>query len=597
MEKSNGNPLPKFDLLFIFLRACPFISFRVAPCMGSLCSVLRTAPFRSAIPAAQAKRFGLFSTKIIFFLCLFFFNVQAQENKIEGKITYQNANHIYVRFSSTAGIEVGDSLHCSADGTQPPCLTVLQRSSTSCVCTSIGQQSFQLNQAIFFSKKQAKISTPPAVRSIDTASSPTSHSDSTQTLTKIDSNNAKTLLKESYLGRLSISFSGDLNQPFNSKYSGLRISNSFSINHIKNSNLSFDSYLTYRHRYGIDLLNKTVFDETQIYSLFFNYKLPYQLQLNLGRKNNIAISSIGPVDGLQIDHRWNHFSYGILLGSRPDHINFSYNINYFQWGSYISFQKPGFDRQFSVAWMQQNNHGKTDRRFAYGQWTDQLFKSLYAFASVEIDMYSKWNDTISYKPRLTSLYANLRYRINSHWTAQCSYDNRRNIILYETYNTILDQLIAQETRQGLRLNLSYRAKKYWSVNSTAFLRYQANRLVSRNVLLLFNVSNISTQKINLSFQANQLNTEFISGTIFGLRVNKDFLQGKLNGEVQYRWMNSQYSYAENNSRQDIVNMTLSIILPSKRMIFINHEANWNDYVHSQRYFITFNQRFSSKKQK
>lgn len=104
-----------------------------------------------------------------------------------------------------------------------------------------------------------------------------------------------------------------------------------------------------------------------------------------------------------------------------------------------------------------------------------IVKKWSAFFSSEIDLYENVRDTVSITPKLTSIYANLRYRPSRKINFQLGYDNRQNVVYYESYKHQIDQLLDQATRQGLRFSVQYNVLKSISVNASSFLRFQSNQ--------------------------------------------------------------------------------------------------------------------------
>ena len=56
---------------------------------------------------------------------------------LNGQVSFVSTKNVYVKFKSTAGISVGDTLFANLNGKLIPVLTVDNLSSLSCVCTVI----------------------------------------------------------------------------------------------------------------------------------------------------------------------------------------------------------------------------------------------------------------------------------------------------------------------------------------------------------------------------------------------------------------------------------------------------------------------------
>ena len=74
-------------------------------------------------------------------MLLIFFCIELQgqtvDENLKGQVSFVSTKNVYVKFKSTAGIAVGDTLFPNLDGQLIPVLTVDNLSSLSCVCTVI----------------------------------------------------------------------------------------------------------------------------------------------------------------------------------------------------------------------------------------------------------------------------------------------------------------------------------------------------------------------------------------------------------------------------------------------------------------------------
>jgi len=75
---------------------------------------------------------------ILLGLCLFMgLDGQSVTENLVGKVSFVSSQNIYVRFKSSEGISVGDTLYIPAGDTLAPALIVNSLSSVSCLCSSI----------------------------------------------------------------------------------------------------------------------------------------------------------------------------------------------------------------------------------------------------------------------------------------------------------------------------------------------------------------------------------------------------------------------------------------------------------------------------
>ena len=75
----------------------------------------------------------------------------AQDKTIlTGEVSFVTTQNSYVKFGNTDLIEIGDTLQLTQNGTQTPCLVVTQKSSNSCVCTTLNGCTVEKGDALWF---------------------------------------------------------------------------------------------------------------------------------------------------------------------------------------------------------------------------------------------------------------------------------------------------------------------------------------------------------------------------------------------------------------------------------------------------------------
>ena len=79
-------------------------------------------------------------------------SLQAQDQVVleNGKVTFVTTRNVYVKFNSTKNINPGDTLFLEKDGQLTPVLKVENKSSSSTVCTSLGNQKVKKGEKNFF---------------------------------------------------------------------------------------------------------------------------------------------------------------------------------------------------------------------------------------------------------------------------------------------------------------------------------------------------------------------------------------------------------------------------------------------------------------
>lgn len=530
---------------------------------------------------------------ILFFLFLLA-SVQAQQKEwIKGSVSFASVSNVYVRFESTADLKEGDTLYLDQAGQMQAALVIKKKSSLSCVTEPlITGKVWNTGLAIMFPKvtkiqevkTPAEVITPPAVVTEETTQAEALDSSSTK---------KEKIRKPLINGRFSASTNASLTD--GADYQRMRLGFTFNVTNIGGGYFSTQNYITYRHRYGIDQ-QTGFYDDFKIYALALGYDRNGH-SIYLGRRINNRIANLGAIDGLQYEKKAGSWVLGAFAGSRPDHINYTFNPTLLQGGVMVGFEKQGeqSSSQTSLAWVEQRNDGKIDRRFAYLQHNSNLGKNINIFGSLEMDMFQNVRDTVSNKIQLTGAYFSVRYRPFRSLNITASYDNRRNVIFYESQRTYIDQLLNQETRQGYRLQAGWQVIRNINLNASVFYRYQENQLKpTKNQVVNLNISRFPSKNMSLNLNYNTLESYYFTGNIYGGRLNHNALKGRLGLEANYRKVNYSFFSGEQQLKQDIFGLSANIVMARLTTLILSYEGTFEPNRKYHRYFITAIQRFKNK---
>ena len=541
---------------------------------------------------------------LIFLFVVLGLNLKGQVNdeSLDGMVSYITSQNIYVKFKSTENMAVGDTLFFQKGEKLIPALVVNNLSSISAVCTPISPEPFAVSDKIVTRQKpkQAPVQEVPvqkvqaekqvkpvSVPKIDDKSSPASASETME----------KPKLQQDISGRLSLSsYSNFSNTPGGNSQ---RMRYTFSINakNIANSKLSGESYISFVHKDGEwSEIQANIFNGLKIYSLALNYQFNNSFRIWLGRKINPRISNMGAIDGLQFEAKFKSFTAGILAGSRPDYEDYSVNVNLFQYGAYLSHDlitRKG-SMQSSLAFAEQKNNGNTDRRFVYFQHSNSLLKNLNFFGTVEFDLYKY--DTVSEQLQnsfnLSNVYLSLRYRVIKQLSFTVSFSSRQNVIYYETYKNILDQILDYEALQGFMTQVNYNPVKYLSVGVKAGYRYRkSDPRPSKNLYGYVTYSRIPVVNMSATASVTLLETAYISGKIYSIGISRDLLKGKLYGSLGYRYVNYTYFNANSSTPQNMAEFNLNWNIYKKLSLSLNYEGTFEKINQYNRLYINITQRF------
>ncbi len=499
----------------------------------------------------------------------------AQKGKIEieGAVSFQTAQNIYVKFLSAKGIRTGDKIFIRKNDLLVEVLSVENASSVSCVGKPVGSEKLKVgDKVIALVTKEDAV----AVQEMQKEQANQVVADSSKSL-NLKSNPTPVFRKERIDGRVQISSYTNLSslQPANNR---LRYIFSMNASNISNSRFSLDTYISFAHKLNDwTPVKDNIFNALKIYDLNLKYEANDKTIIWLGRKVNPKISSLGAIDGVQFEMNFDHFFWGAVGGFRPDYVDYSFNGKLLEYGAFVghAIKNDNGVMQTSLAGFNQTNSGNTDRRFVYFQHDNSLFKNLNLFVSSEIDLYKMVNGIPSNELTLTSLYLMLNYRISKRLSVSSSYDNRKNIIYYETYKNYIDVMLADATRQGVQLRINYRPINYMSVGvSASYWDRAGDSKPTKNFSGIFNYSQLTSLKISTTLTANVLKTSYVDGVVYGIRFDKDFMNGKMNWGVNYRFVDYNYLLSSGKLIEHIGGIDLSYQFTRKFSMSVNYEGTF-----------------------
>lgn len=505
---------------------------------------------------------------------------QDTDTMLRGSVSFISSQNIYVQFVNTTGIQIGDTLFTLNNNKAEAALCVSNLSSISCICNTINGKKVTLNTPVYARKH---IEIPLEVKTEKTEESLSVNDLAIATKKTNDTTQTD---KARFYGRLSVSsYSNFSSNPLSISTPNYRLKYNLSLNaqHIGNTGLSFENYMSYTHT-----LNNPAekFKDLRVYNLALNYEFDKTATISLGRKINVNTANIGAVDGLLFEKTFKKLTVGALVGTRPNDHNYSFDPTLFQYGAFVSHQseKKNGIVQSSVAFFNQTNNSNTDRRYLYLQHTNSLFKNIDFFGSAEIDLYAIENNVPINDFDLTSIYLSLNYHPVQNLSLALSFDARRNVYYFETYKSRTDSLLEREMRQGLRFRFNYRPFKFLTWGGTA--GYRLNTPASHETM--YATSFLSVPKIagidaSLTLTGTALQTTNLFGYIAGGAISKDFMDGKLNAEIEYR--------KDLIFTQDIANLSFSWRLNKKLMLSADFETTLDSRHLTERVFINLTQRF------
>jgi len=516
---------------------------------------------------------------------------QTLKGSVEGAVSYITGESIYVKFENTSGIEKGDTLFVLRNEILEPGLVVLNLSSISCLCNPIGDNLFKVSDKIVSNKKSNKIIEPIEIQPEGQIEQDVNE----QILTSSKPEILKPDVNQNVTGRLSLSSYSNFSNTSGEDIHRFRYTFSMNAQNILDSKVSAETYISFSHKLNQwDVVQENLNNALKIYSLALKFDFNETTSIWAGRKINPKIANVGAIDGLQFQKQWNHISVGAVAGTRPDFKDYGYNPDLFEYGAYIGQSQKvqnGFI-QSSLAFFEQRNSGNIDRRFVYFQHSNSFIKNINIFSSFELDLYRLENGTPQNKLSLTSLYFSVRYRISRRLSLFGSYDNRKNVIYYETFKNYADEVLQLASRQGFRFRINYRPINYLNLGINAGTRFRKeDPQTTKTINSYATYTRIPGINASLTISANLMQTSYLDGQVYGARLSKDIIPGKFQTMLNYRFVNFKYSNVNSELIQNIGEIDFSYQFNKKLYLSVNYEATFQKNENYNRIYLNIRRKF------
>ncbi len=520
-------------------------------------------------------------------------NLLAQTQRdtlITGTVSFISSQNVYVKFDETNGIENGDTLFMKDGATLTPVILVNHKSSTSCAGISLNGTTFKVNDQLY-AIVEVVVEEEIVI------------DDSTKNLLLEENLAYQPLVKTSppefepnVTGKFSIqSYSNFTNSNSSYNYQRWRYTSKLKAEHIGSSGFSYSHYFNFAYRADEwDQVSNSFGNTLRIYDLSVKYSFDKTASIVLGRHLNSKISNISAVDGVQFQKSFSDWSIGLVVGSRPDFTdNMNLNTKLFEYGGYLNkFDSIGTGTmENTLAYFEQTNNFKTDRRFVYLQHSNSIIPSARIFLSTEIDLFKKELGKPKGDFSFTSFFVSTNVRPSNVFSLYLSYDARKNVIYYETFKSFADSIFENETRQGFRTRLTLKPIGRLYVGANYGYRFrQGDVKPSHNYGAYITYSSIPVIELSSTVSITKLRTNYVDGTILGARLSKPITSG-LDFSVMYRNTNYKFSSNIDDLRQHSVSVNLMITLLRPVSINLAYEGIFESVRTSGRLLMNLSLRF------
>jgi hypothetical protein len=504
----------------------------------------------------------------IFFITIILFasaNIFAQSNLKEGKVGYTSSQLVYVSFDNTEGIAEGDTLYIKDKTKQVPALKVKYISSSSAACEKLNGDDFKSGMLVFALLKNVQ----PPIEENTLLVTPT-QPNIVVPLEKVDQlrNKSGKEVETKISGRYSLqSYSNFNNINSRGDYQRWRHSLRFGVQNIGGSDLSFSTYTIFTYRADQwKSVSSSLGKAVKVYDLNLNYKFGESAKLWFGRYLNRKISNISIVDGAQFEKAFSFLTVGLVAGSRPNYTDFGLNTKLLEYGLYLNrldtLGSGIMENTFSI--FEQTNNSKTDRRFAYLQHSNSIITNTNLFASAEVDLYKRELGLGKSDFSLTSLFLSARYAPVREFSLSLSYDARKNVYYYETFKSLSDSVLENETRQGFRARTVIKPLNNIIIGLQYGYRYSKSDIKpSRNYGGNISYTMIPLIESSFGINYNRLISNYVDGNVYSISLQKSI--STLRSDFAIGFRKTDYTFPNNspkfNEKAILIDFSTSVFNP------------------------------------
>ncbi len=490
-----------------------------------------------------------------------------------GTVSFVTSTRIYAKFDNTQAIVTGDTLYSILDNKLVPAAVVGQKSSLSVVATPLAGQKLSKGDVLQFNGRNLKS---------QDASFP----------------DKKILVRKKDPVRGSVSVGSNVQASSATDFNARNLARvRLKMDQINDSRFSVSTHFIYRQ--NLEASEDTIYQSPglfNVYNLFLKYEKEQDYSVGIGRKINRRVASLGMIDGLHVEKQLGKFHVGGIAGFRPNFRNNGFQTDMPQMGGYLGVSHKGQENSFevTVGLLEQKNGNAIDRRYVYAQGSASLGYGFSLFSSAEMDLYTLNSDLTQGGNRLTNFHLSANYRLNKMVRFSASYDTRKQIIFYETFQTNLERLIADdEARQGIRARVTVRPFKRVTLGAAYGKRYQNSMAnASDNYNLFGSIRNMPVIGGVISANLNVNQSNYLNSVSTTLRHSRYYFQNKVSASTYLR----SVAYSHNPERdvtvlQQFVGTQFNYLFDSKFSLGGLVEFSLRQSEYKSRFNIQLTKRF------
>ncbi len=471
--------------------------------------------------------------------------VLAQEKIVSGAVTYVASGTVYTSLGRESGVQDSNLVYIKANRDTIAVLQVFAVSSKSSACRVLkAKRDIRTGDAV---SALVVVSSPQPV-SLDAGKGPAQATVPSQSVQSSSLRPEKAEPASLELrGRISAQFYSNRydNPLYNTSQPGLVINLHGRSNEVP---LKFELYTNLRTlAYGnMSPFSKQSINQSRIYRLSLEYDDGVN-DASVGRIIPSVAPAIGYIDGAMYARRIGRLILGTTLGFQPSFTLRGISTDYKKFALFASVQ-PVDSLNLSVSSAYSRSYYRTalDREVVSANVSVYTMAGFQVYAYSEFDLRTARGGTFILSPSLTSLYANVSYRLTSFLTVGLGADASRPLYTFSTAQFIPDSL--RETR--LRSGISTSATFYLPGGVTLSNTYAPRTSESQFARVYSNyttvgITDIFSSGISLRSNVNLNANEYSSSKGYGVSVQRNIIDI---ADVNVRYQQNSYTLKNYDDR-------------------------------------------------
>ena len=224
----------------------------------------------------------------------------------------------------------------------------------------------------------------------------------------------------------------------------------------KDSPISFDLYGTLRSMtYGTsNPLSSRMTNRTRIYKLALNYSDSLN-RISLGRVMPQVAASAGYIDGLLVTRKLGAFTVGSAIGFEPVYSQRTFSSDMKKFFVFGRYEEDGALR-YSVGTSYARTYSRSILDREVVSWTLDAAPApeIFILAQSDIDLRSKSGNELVLRPKLTSMFATVNYRLSAAVSLGAGLSAWRPLYSFAAVSMLPDSLFDQTLESTPQLNVN-----------------------------------------------------------------------------------------------------------------------------------------------